>query len=166
MLAAPLSIPSVDFSTTAQALSARMEAATEALLRVRHEVVSALDQQVIEIQQLHRALASPPPPMVVTEDVPVAQSLVQAAQPQAPSERFALFEQAPVMAAPTGLLTAKKASKIVAQQGSSSMATVVQEAECVMTQATLDPFLERATLEELNDALASAFAMVSARSSR
>ena len=165
MLAAPLSIPPVDFSTPVQALSARMEAAAEALLRVRHEVVSALDHQVSEIQQLHRALASPPPPMVIVEDTAAAQSLVQAVQPTATSERFALFEQAPVPVSPAGLPTGMKATGADMEQSPSSP-VVVQEMECVMTEATLDPFLERATLEELNDALASAFAMVSARSGR
>lgn len=166
MLAAPLLTSPADFSTSAQALSARMEAATEALLRVRHEVVSALDQQVIEIQQLHRALASPPPPMVVTEDVPVARSLAQTAQHQATSERFALFERAPAMVPPTGSLDGRQAGEAVGQVSSLSSPVAIREAESVMVEATLDPFLERATLEELNDALASAFAMVSARSSR
>ena len=104
--------------------------------------------------------------MVEMEDTPVVQSLVQSAQPQATTERFALFEKAPVMVTPTGLLTGMKASEVGVQQSFPSVAMVVQETECVMMEATLDPMLEQATLEELNDALASAFAMVSARSGR
>ena len=204
MLAASLPLPPSDFSFHAKALESRMEAAAEALLRVRDEVISALDRQVGEIQQLHRALASPPPPMVVVEDTPASTS-----QPPpsivglAGMDRAVFFEQAPAFApAPTGTLKSIiQASPPVVDSPAPCFAPVIAAAPAPSSESlapapvnalpatslldvvadasvpaalsgvspsepNLDPFLERATLEELNDALASAFAMVSSRSLR
>lgn len=165
MFAPPLSLSPVDLTSSAQALTARMEAAAEALLRVRHEVVSALDHQVSEIQQLHRALASPPPPMVLVDDVSASRYPSPPAVGAPVLERSPLFEHAPDVVTATGPLTATKTMEPV-KEPAAVCAVAALAPEAPLMETSLDPVLERATLEELNDALASAFAMVSARSSR
>lgn len=205
MLAASIPMSPPDVSFHSKALESRIEAAAEALLRVRDEVISALDRQVGEIKQLHRVLANPPPPMVIIQDTPVMIPL----PPPSPAalsveERVALFEQPPAFVpAPTGTLRSiiQATSAVIEQTtpahvslmpgspvaeppavavsfptGIHQVASVQSFAaeispspllaESSPSETNLDPFLERATLEELNDALASAFAMVSSRSAR
>lgn len=218
MLAGSIQMSPTDFSFHAKALESRMDAAAEALLRVRDEVVAALDRQVVEIQQLHRALASPPPPMSVVRDLEEqsAAALVEpsvthsavadlpaafekapfpgsvsdagisptvlsatVASPENMAPQFASF--LPTMAASTSSIAAAPAAsppspissphsgvlaRIVAQAPANTFLAAVNDEETLPAEPSLDPFLERATLEELNDALASAFAMVSSRSNR
>ena len=149
------------------AFGSRMEAATEALLRVRDEVVTTLDRQVIELQQIHRALAYAPPPMLVTEDAPRA--LIAEAAPT--TGRPSLFEDAPrfpamslAPAAPVVQVAQVAPFAPMRPQRVEVAVATVEETGFSFPEAALDPMLERATLDELNDALASAFAMVSSRS--
>ena len=151
------------------AFGSRMEAATEALLRVRDEVVTTLDRQVIELQQIHRALAYAPPPMLVTEDAPRALIAEAAAVPTA--GRPSLFEDAPrfpamslAPAAPVVQVAQVAPFAPMRPQRVEVAVAPVEETGFSFPEAALDPMLERATLDELNDALASAFAMVSSRS--
>lgn len=150
------------------AFGTRMEAATEALLRVRDEVVATLDRQVTELQQIHRALAYAPPPMIVTEDCP--RPLNGGAAP-VPVVGSSLFEQAPRQpntrpAPATTVAQSTPCAVTPAQQHAAVAVATMDEIGVPFQETTLDPMLERATLEELNNALASAFAMVSSRSSR
>ena len=164
MFAASLPTSSVEFASTAHSLGARMEAAAEALLRVRNEVVAALDRQVTEIQYLHRALANPPPPMIVTDEASDPVMCSPFGAERTVTERAAFFEHSPKVSGPdVGQAVAATADPTFRAPSARSM---IRDDESVMGEAALDPVLERATLEELNDALASAFAMVSARSSR
>lgn len=153
------------------AFGSKMEAATEALLRIRNEIVVTLDRQVVELQQIHRALAYPPPPMIVSEDTPLPLLAAEAPPPSLPKP--SLFEDAPRIpnapffpASPVSQAAPATAS-MRAQPMPQAAATAVapmDEIGIQFDEPTLDPMLERATLDELNDALASAFAMVSSRS--
>lgn len=180
----------------AGALGTRMEAAAEALLRFRDEIIATLDRQVLELQQVHRALALPPPPMTCTPDAPVFEQAaeptaavtvkpkpsvfegappfaleaapsftpVAASAPVAPVRPMSsLVPPAPVAAAPAAL---PPPTELVASiPAHAAVATVELESpSAVMPGPLFDPLLERATLDELNDALANAFATVSSRS--
>ena len=163
-MSAAISAPISGLQSGSIALGSRMEAATEALLRIRDEVVSSLDRQVVEMQQLHRALAYAPPPMTVTEDMPTTAAMPTAASP--PDHRPSFFEHAPnlvLASAPPNISHAPQSAASRSQVVEMVVATI-DEPGMSLAEATLDPLLERATLEELNDALASAFAMVSSRS--
>lgn len=165
--------------TEAVAFGSRMEAATQALLRIRDEVIATLDRQVVELRELHQALASPPPPMVIADEPqqipPVS---VVAAVP--PVRRYSLFEDAPrvaVQAVPPAAKApvpstvplapppvAHTAPQFQPQYQAAPSVAMVEEPSDSFSEKMLDPTLEQATLEELNQALASAFAMMSARS--
>ena len=143
------------------AFGSRMEAATDALLRIRNEVVTTLDQQVIELRQIHRAFASAPPAMTVIEDKPSAMQ----AMPSPSVDKPSLFDHAPRMApVPAGPASSLAPLPAPVPQRVVEVAVAsVEQTRAPFEEATLDPMLEQATLEELNDALASAFAMVSSR---
>jgi hypothetical protein len=150
----------------AMPVGSRVQAATEALLRIREEVVTSLDRQVTELRHIHRALASAPAPAVLAETMPRA--VVPAPAAAAPS----FFDNAPRI--PTAqfasLATAFQAtlpasSAPVHPQRSEVAFATAQSVGVRLSESTLDPMFESATLEELNDALANAFAMVSSRSS-
>ena len=159
---------SVDLQAETMAFGSRMEAATEALLRIRNEVVTTLDRQVVELQQIHRALAFAPPPMTIVEEAP--RPVAAAMAPVAAIERPSIFDNAPRMAVvpPAPAIQPERSVQPVvtlSQRAETNVATL-EEVAIQFPEATLDPMLEQATLEELNDALASAFAMVSSRSGR
>lgn len=152
----------------AMPVGSRVQAATEALLRIREEVVVTLDRQVTELQQIHRALASAPSPTVISEDT--NRTVMAAAAPTAGLPSF--FENAPRIPDVqfASLATALQAAlptppaPMQSQRGGMAFATA-QTVGVRLMESALDPTLERATLQELNDALANAFAMVSSRSS-
>lgn len=166
--------------TEAVAFGSRMEAATQALLRIRDEVIATLDRQVVELRELHQTLASPPPPMVIADEPrPTPSAPLAAAAP--PVRRHSLFEDAPrvaVQAIPpviakgplpsTAPLAHPPVMPLAPQQQpqyqEAPVVAVVEESSPSFPGKMLDPLLEQATLEELNQALASAFAMMSARS--
>ena len=165
--------PTAGQQVEAAAFGSKMEAATEALLRIRDEIVITLDRQVMELQQMHRALSFAPPPMIVTDDTP--RPSVAEAPPSSPSlAKPSLFEDAPRLpnvpvfaALPVAVMqmspaTAPMSQQTVPQPTSLAVATM-EEVGISFDEPMIDPSLERATLDELNDALASAFAMVSLR---
>ena len=160
-MSASLPYPTTGFHSEAIAFGSRMEAATEALLRIRNEVVTTLDRQVVELRQIHHALAYTPPPMVESFEPSIKQA------PQAPSVgRPSVFEL------PPGFSARGHEVALASRAGATPMDFAAPNNFGYLTEAekdypaaegVLDPVLERATLEELNDALASAFAMVSSR---
>lgn len=168
MSASVASVPfHVSHQAEAVALGSRLEAATEALLRAKDQVIAALDRQVIELQQLHRALAYAPIPVVAPEpQLPAPCNGVPAPH---------LFELAPQLPAtppplpkttiqpPRPVVSTTVAADVPAPDAVNSRHPISQPTP---VEATLDPALERATLEELNEALASAFASVSSRCAR
>ncbi len=131
-----------------------MEAATQALLQARNHVIAALDQQLAELQDIHRSLAYSPIPFVVEESppAPVTQmhsiSGVLAATSAAPSFPAPQLNDSYMAAAASG----------IAPNFPPLIPFEPQQAE-----NRIDPVLERATLDELNAALANAFASVSGR---
>ena len=150
----------------AMPVGSRVQAATEALLRIREEVVTSLDRQVTEMRQIHHVLASAPAPAVVA--APMHQPLVSAPAASVPS----FFDNAPRIpnAQFASLATAFQAtlptpSAPIHPQRSEVAFATAQAVGVRLSESTLDPMLESATLDELNDALANAFAMVSSRSS-
>lgn len=160
-MSASLSPNHVSQQAEVLALGSRLEVATEALLRAKDQVVAALDRQVLELQQLHRALAYAPIPVIVPENHP--------APPRNGTPAIGLFEHAPkVPAAPPPLPKAAIPPPRVVPPPP-SLETPMPSAAAIPgphpapLEAPLDPTLERATLEELNEALASAFASVSSR---
>lgn len=155
----PFSSPTTGFQAEAMAFGSRMEAATEALLRIRNEVVTTLDRQVIELQQIHRALAYAPPPMTIVQDVPGP--LITEMAPVQLMDRPSLFEHAPRV--PT-VPPAPVVRDVTPLQHVETAVATMEAGAVPFPETTLDPMLEQATLEELNDALASAFAMVASRS--
>lgn len=167
--------------TEAVAFGSRMEAATQALLRIRDEVIATLDRQVVELRELHQTLASPPPPMVISDDqLQIPPAPLAAALP--PARRHSLFEDAPRVAvqavppvakapvpstaplAPAPVMQATP--QFQPQYQAAQVVAIAEEPSDSFSEKMLDPMLEQATLEELNQALASAFAMMSARSER
>ena len=157
-------------------LKARLEAATEALLKTRDQVVEALDHHLTELDMLRRALATSEKNVVTTAPAVEAPAPVVVPHyferpPQIPSPVMPMLTQVlwpskhdePVAAPARPFVPAVEpshtpvSSPLVAYsslQGSSSR------------DLPMDPDLERATLEELNTALAYAFSHVSsARSS-
>jgi hypothetical protein len=150
----------------AMPVGSRVQAATEALLRIREEVITTLDRQVTELQQIHRALACAPAPTVVAQAVP------RPVMPAPPASMPSFFENAPRI---PNVQFASLASALQASLPTPSAPMYPQRSEVAfataqavgvrLSESTLDPMLESATLEELNDALASAFASVSSRSS-
>ena len=154
-------------------LKARLEAATEALLKTRDQVVEALDHHLNELDVLRRALATSEKniapmaqPPAVEAPAPVAAPHYFERPPQIPSPVMPMLTQVlwpskhdePVAAPARPLVPAAEhshapvSSPLVAYsslQGSSSR------------DLPMDPDLERATLEELNTALAYAFSHVS-----
>lgn len=162
IMSTSLSPNHVSQQAEAIALGSRLEVATEALLRAKDQVVAALDRQVLELQQLHRALAYAPIPVIVPEDPP--------APPRNGAPAIGLFEHAPkVPVAPPPLPKPAIPPPRVAPPAPTNLETPLPSAVAVPgphpapIEAPLDPTLERATLEELNEALASAFASVSSR---
>ena len=167
--APPLSNGSSHAVPTAN-LNARLEAATEALLKTRDQVVAALDQHLRELDMLRQAIgnsdkpllslvpspvASPPPPVVAAQLAPA----VPAERPVPPSPMPLMtqvlwpskaFEEA--APAPAPARPSKPSSPLVAY---SSMHSSVD------LNMSVAPDLEKATLEELNAALAYAFSHVS-----
>lgn len=165
--------PTAGQQVEAAAFGSKMEAATEALLRIRDEIVVTLDRQVMELQQMHRALSFAPPPMIVTEDTPRL-SVAEASPYSSPLAKPSLFDDAPrlpnvpVFAAhPASVMRASPATEPISQKTAAPPSTMavatMEEVGISFDEPMLDPSLERATLDELNDALASAFAMVSLR---
>lgn len=193
----------------AMAFGSRLQAATDTLLRAREQVLSVIDRQVLELQQIHRALSYVPPAPAAA---PVAEQLaapVFAAQPAAPLPppslpvpqqpagvqppplpkasavpMTSLFEQpphqpqvlpppiprsqpthmplpSPQMPAPPSRLATSALSPLTRPLAVAPASP--SRIESALNHSSLDPSLERATLEELNDALASAFAVVSQR---
>ena len=142
-----------------QLFGTRMEAATEALLRARDHVISTLDRQVAELQQLHRALACAPAPLIMAEEpAPAPASALPAMVRPNVFEQAPMFPaafQTPPAAPPSGMFS----NPTVAM----GFSPVAAEVSLEVREAVFDPALERATLDELNDALASAFASVSVR---
>ena len=154
-------------------LKARLEAATEALLKTRDQVVEALDHHLNELDMLRRALATSEKNAVPMAQAPAVESPAPVATPhyferppQAPAPVLPMLTQVlwpskhdePAAAPARPFVPAAEtshapvSSPLVAYsslQGSSSR------------DLPMDPDLERATLEELNTALAYAFSHVS-----
>jgi hypothetical protein len=152
----------------AMPVGSRVQVATEALLRIREEVVTSLDRQVTELRHIHRALSSAPAPAVLAETMPRA--VVPAPAPAAAAPSF--FDNAPriptaqfASLATSFQATLPASSAPVHPQRSEVAFATAQSVGVRLSESTLDPMFESATLEELNDALANAFAMVSSRSS-
>ncbi len=163
-VASLLATPTHGVSDETTVCSSGMEAAVEALIRIRQEVVATLDRQVGELQQIHRALASAPPRMVVTEDVQQKAAFVSVT-----TGRLArtFFDHAPEFGVGSfdGVDKGDRRSETTAHPEIYRTASP-PPTETPFINAPLDPMLEKATLEELNDALASAFALVSSRGGR
>ncbi len=173
------------------AIGSRLEAATQAIIRARNQVVSTLEQQVAELQQIYRALAYAPAPQVVPEQVssavgavsPVAPLFNMAPQITPPPSQEALSPFAPAAAAepppmprpqtialrsivnpPQQSATLPPPRPVVTLPVPRSVPAAPQFlSPPPMHHTALDPSLEQATLDELNDALANAFASVSLR---
>lgn len=151
--------PQVDVSV----FGSRMEAATEALLRVRNEVISTIDHQVMELQMIHRAFAvAPASTIIVEEDAPIESSS------RSLWEGPSLFENPPKMPGEPGVRPNSPLSSTLPMKRPAVEAadSIAEDPGALATETALDPVLEQATLEELNDALASAFALVSSRNHR
>jgi hypothetical protein len=148
--------PAQQASDAASAVGSRMEAATQALLQARNHVIAALDQQLAELQDIHRSLAYSPIPFVVVEESPPAAPIapihsisgVLASTSAAPSFPPPQVDASYMAAADSGLAP-------------SFPPLIPFEPQAVENR--IDPVLERATLDELNAALANAFASVSGR---
>lgn len=149
-----LAPPVANRDADAALVRARMEAATQALLRARDEVIAALDQQVAELQNIHRALAYSPAPFIVADE-PDTQP-IQA--PLSLSGALASAGVAPHFPAPPIHVDCDSTESPLSQ----NLAPLIPF-DAPLPNGTLDPILERATLEELNAALANAFASVSGR---
>ncbi len=197
----------------AMAFGSRLQAATETLLRAREQVLSVIDRQVLELQQMHRALTYvptapaspptaeppaallfsgqpvapiPPPPMPQAQQpAPVAQQAVPPPlpPPKQPAPMTSLFEQPPhqqLIPPPplprpqqTQIPLPQPAMPVPVRLATAALSPLTRplavapaspsRIESALNQSSLDPSLEKATLEELNDALASAFAVVSRR---
>jgi len=149
-----LTSPVANRDAEAANVRARMEAATQALLRARNDVIAALDQQVAELQNIHRALAYSPAPFIVLDE-PDTRAL------QAPlslSGALADAKISPHFPEPPLSSPEHPASSPL----SANLAPIIPF-DAPLPTGTLDPVLERATLDELNAALANAFATVSGR---
>ena len=157
-------------------LNARLEAATEALLKTRDQVIEALDHHLNELDLLRRALSNPDRPLLTVVPGPAA---VLPSYTPAPTPAPIFADRAappPMPAIPmmTQVLWPSK-SPIAEPPPAAQQARVPVSSPLVAYSAlqnsaaqdmTVAPDLEKATLEELNAALAYAFSHVSnARSS-
>ncbi|MDB6073868.1 MAG: hypothetical protein JWO89_1508 [Verrucomicrobiaceae bacterium] len=152
-------------------LHARLSAATEALLKTRDQVIEALDHHLHELDMLRSALGTnektllPMMPALSTEPAPVPQYFER--PPQALDSSLPLLTQvlwptkhdAPLpvpmpvgVSAPVATSPAPVSSPLVAYSSLQSSCS---------KDLAMDPDLEKATLEELNAALAYAFSHVS-----
>jgi hypothetical protein len=132
-----------------------MEAATQALLHARNHVIAALDQQLAELQDIHRSLAYSPIPFVVVEESHPA----PATPMHSISGVLAATSAAPSFPAPQ----MNDSYMAAAASGIAPNFPPLIPFEPQLAENRIDPVLEQATLEELNAALASAFASVSGR---
>ena len=149
-----LTSPVATRDTEAADVRARMEAATQALLRARNDVIAALDQQVAELQNFHRALAYSPAPFIVLDE-PDTRPIQE---PLSLSGVLADAGVSPHFPAPPLASAEQPASSPL----SLNLAPIIPF-DAPLPSGTLDPILERATLDELNAALANAFPTVSGR---
>ncbi len=148
-------------------LHARLSAATEALLKTRDQVIEALDQHLHELDMLRSALGTnektllPTLPAISAEVAPVPQyferppqaaSLPLLTQVLWPSKHDAPAPMPARVPAPAAVSPAPVSSPLVAYSSLQSSSS---------QDLAMDPDLEKATLEELNAALAYAFSHVS-----
>ena len=163
------SAPAAGYSSSAAPLNlnARLEAATEALLKTRDQVIEALDHHLNELDMLRRALGNPDRPVltmvpgpaaVLPAPTPVPIFAERAAPPPMPAipmmtqvlwpSKNYIEEPPPPVPQPR----APASSPLVAYSALQNSAA---------QDMTVAPDLEKATLEELNAALAYAFSHVS-----
>lgn len=154
-------------------LHERLEAATEALLKTRDQVVEALDHHLQELDSLRQALRTSNDPRPAN---PVAAAIASASAEFAPFGTPSYFERPPAagsMPAPAlpvlPLLTQVlwPAKPVDAELPSpltpvsSPLVAYSSMPGIASRDQAMDPNLEKATLEELNAALAQAFSHVS-----
>lgn len=146
-------------------LHARLEAATEALLKTRDQVIAALDHHLSELDTLRRSLAQTERPLATPPLPGSSAATVEAARyfdraPQTIEPNMPMLTQVlwpskhaePAARAPEPPAITTPSSPLVAY-------TSIESSTC--REVTMDPELEKATLEELNTALAYAFSHVS-----
>ena len=151
-------------------LHARLAAATEALLKTKEQVVEALDHHLAELDSLRRSLGNADKPLLSM--VPAAIPTVPAPLPpqpeiaatgsttllQPPPMTQVLWptkNEAPPMAPSRGPLPAS--SPFGTAPIASPLAAFPATQPVAARDMAVDPNLEKATLEELNAALAYAF---------
>ncbi len=179
-----------------EAISMRLDAATDSLMQTRDLIIKHLEQQMLQLQDVRGALhetaleslrpeaKEPPPPVKPVEKLalkslfaplnaakPTPKGAFVDVEPLAPEEGFhetgsadELFESEPVPAwetapdSPPGLAV----EKVAVLEAQPAMAAGL----AVAGRSELDPELEKATLDELNEALTRAFAQIAGRSGR
>ena len=159
-------------------LHARLAAATEALLKTRDQVIEALDHHLLELDLLRSALGNSDKPLLSMVPALPVEPLAALQVPQ-------YFEHPPQPAAPvmpllTQVLWPTKHEEMMQAPLRAPAPAATQDLPPVSSplvaysslqsnssrDLAMDPDLEKATLEELNAALAYAFSHVSnARSS-
>lgn len=158
-------------------LHAQLAAAAEALLKTRDQVIEALDHHLQELDMLRSALSNSDKPLLSTAPAPALP-----AEPAIPLQVPQYFEQPPQPAAPvmpllTQVLWPTKqpgaeaapmrapapapVAQPLASPPSSPLVAYTSLQSNSSRDLTMDPNLEKATLEELNAALAYAFSHVS-----
>ena len=165
--------PSTSSGTSASFnLHARLEAATEALLKTRDQVIEALDHHLEELDMLRRSLSLVERP----QHIPAPQAVIA----PAPFVERAHLAPPPALSAPlmTQILWPSKSqpeqtafaplepiSAPIAPSRSTAVSSPLVAFPSLQTSASqemaMDPNLELATLDELNAALAYAFSHVS-----
>lgn len=168
----PSPVSSAGASTAAVAplnLHARLEAATEALLKTRDQVIAALDHHLSELDTLRRSLAQAEKPLAASPLPGSSAAAVEAPRyfdraPQPIEPNMPMLTQVlwpSKHAEPAVAVPARVSEPPAVTTPSSPLVAYTSMESSTCREVTMDPELEKATLEELNTALAYAFSHVS-----